>query len=62
MTSYLNDDFEGGCTTFFLPSDKEGVLDALAIRPCAGCIMVFPHGATGGTLLHEGSEVTRGIK
>ena len=35
---YLNDDFEGGCTTFFTPSAREpGVLDArglLALPPC----------------------------
>ena len=30
---YLNDDFEGGSTTFYLPSLKEGVLDTHAVQP-----------------------------
>lgn len=61
---YLNhhDEFEGGCTTFFLPSATEGHLDARPIRPQQGSVMFFPHGDTGGALLHEGSAVTAGAK
>ena len=47
---YLNDgsDFEGGCTTFFIPSATEGYLNAWPVRPMAGSVMCFPHGDTGG--------------
>ncbi|KAF5370923.1 hypothetical protein D9615_009813 [Tricholomella constricta] len=59
---YLNDDFDGGCTTFFLPSSTQGVLEARPVTPRAGTVCVFPHGAAKGSLLHEGSGVTRGAK
>ncbi|CED83925.1 Prolyl 4-hydroxylase, alpha subunit [Phaffia rhodozyma] len=55
---YLNDSFSNGCTTFFVPDpDRDGVLDARPVRPLAGSALVFPHGATLGSLLHEGSPV-----
>ncbi|KAG0244533.1 hypothetical protein BGW41_007296 [Actinomortierella wolfii] len=59
---YLNDEFEGGGTTFFLPSADEGFLDAWAISPRAGSVLCFPHGDAEGSLLHEGSPVLRGAK
>ena len=60
---YLNDDFSGGCTTFFTPSSREhGVLDARGVRPLACAALVFPHGDMLGALLHEGSAVTQGAK
>ncbi|KAJ7779201.1 hypothetical protein B0H16DRAFT_808617 [Mycena metata] len=59
---YLNDDFDGGCTTFFLPSAEHGVLEARPVKPRTGTVCVFPHGAARGSLLHEGSGVTRGAK
>ncbi len=44
---YLNEDFEGGCTTFFLPNARrEGTMDAFPVRPRAGSVLVFPHGDT----------------
>jgi len=54
--------FDGGCTTFFLPSAQPGWIDAAAVVPTAGCALVFPHGEAAGSLLHEGSAVTRGAK
>ncbi|KAF9049331.1 hypothetical protein BDZ89DRAFT_1057682 [Hymenopellis radicata] len=58
MLIYLNDGFEGGCTTYFLPSAATlGVLDARPIRPRKGTVAFFPHGAAKGSLLHEGSGV-----
>ena len=54
--------FEGGCTTFFLPGPRVGWLDAKGVVPQAGCALVFPHGDAKGSLLHEGSAVTRGAK
>jgi hypothetical protein len=50
---YLNDDFAGGCTTFFLPSAEHGVLEARPVKPRTGTVCVFPHGAARGSLLHE---------
>lgn len=58
---YLNDDFEGGETTYFLPRKESGI-DAFPIAPRAGCVAVFPHGDAKGSLLHEGSGVTKGVK
>eukprot|EP00930_Biecheleria_cincta_P096058 TRINITY_DN87934_c0_g1_i1.p1 TRINITY_DN87934_c0_g1~~TRINITY_DN87934_c0_g1_i1.p1 ORF type:complete len:693 (+),score=143.62 TRINITY_DN87934_c0_g1_i1:33-2081(+) len=60
---YLNDDFDGGCTTFFVPQpSKEGTLESRPVRPRTGSATVFPHGDTGVPLLHEGSSVTQGTK
>ncbi|KAJ7621366.1 hypothetical protein FB45DRAFT_839261 [Roridomyces roridus] len=59
---YLNDDFDGGCTTFFLPAAEQGVLEARPVKPRTGTVCVFPHGAARGSLLHEGSGVTEGAK
>ncbi|KAJ3180199.1 hypothetical protein HDU85_004202 [Gaertneriomyces sp. JEL0708] len=59
---YLNEDFEGGATTFFLPSKTVGVMDAFPVRPRTGCVLCFPHGDTTGSLLHEGSALAKGAK
>ncbi|GIL75923.1 hypothetical protein Vretimale_5604 [Volvox reticuliferus] len=61
---YLNDDFEGGATTFYTPAQQGSgcCLEAHSVRPVAGNILVFPHGDTQGSLVHEGSAVTRGSK
>jgi hypothetical protein len=59
---YLNDDFEGGETTFFTPSMREGVMNAYPVRPIAGSIALFPHGDSKGALLHEGTGVRSGAK
>jgi hypothetical protein len=58
---YLNDDFDGGCTTFYLPSSKIGTLNARPVQPRTGSVLCFPHGEVG-CLLHEGSGVLRGAK
>lgn len=59
---YLNDDAEGGATTFFLPSHEVGFMDSFGVTPRKGCILVFPHGEVAGSLLHEGSPVLSGAK
>lgn len=59
---YLNDEFEGGETTFFLPAAREGQLNAYPVRPVMGAVAVFPHGDTNGALLHEGTGVRKGAK
>jgi hypothetical protein len=59
---YLNDEFEGGETTFFLPSAREGCMNAYQVRPIQGSVALFPHGETEGSLLHEGTGVRQGVK
>ena len=44
---YLNDDFEGGETSF----------DTISIKGEKGMMLIFLH-----SLSHEGKEVTKGIK
>lgn len=59
---YLNDEFSGGETTFFVPSEEGEGLCARAVRPMQGNVLVFPHGDTAGSLVHEGSGVSKGAK
>ncbi|KXZ56302.1 hypothetical protein GPECTOR_1g266 [Gonium pectorale] len=61
---YLNDGFEGGATTFYTPAPpgSGACLEAHSVKPVAGNILVFPHGDTMGSLVHEGAAVTRGSK
>lgn len=61
---YLNDEeFKGGETTFFWPGQATPhTLQAKGIKPCAGNVVVFPHGDTSGALVHEGSLVREGFK
>ncbi|KAF1836462.1 hypothetical protein BDW02DRAFT_567052 [Decorospora gaudefroyi] len=59
---YLNDEFKGGETTFFIPSVKEGVINAYPVKPIIGSVAVFPHGEAQGALLHEGTGVVEGAK
>ena len=59
---YLNDDFDGGHTTFLIPAaEEEGVLNAFPVNPVRGGVLVFPHG-TCAAPLHEGSPVLRRCK
>ena len=57
---YLNDEFEAGETTFFLPSAREGCMNAYPVKPIQGSVVMFPHGETEGSLLHEGTGVHQG--
>ncbi|KAL5333683.1 hypothetical protein BJX70DRAFT_380191 [Aspergillus crustosus] len=59
---YLNDEFEGGETTFFMPAASEGTLNAYPVRPVMGSVAIFPHGEANGALLHEGTGVRKGAK
>jgi len=59
---YLNDDFRGGETKFYLPSGQRGqysVHDSPAKRGAALC---FFHGNHPLSPLHEGSLVHEGVK
>lgn len=57
---YLNDEFEAGETTYFLPGAREGTLNAYLIKPIQGGIALFPHGEVVWNLLHEGTGVQKG--
>lgn len=59
---YLNDEFEAGETTFFMPSIRDGVMNAYPVKPVMGAVAVFPHGEGKGALLHEGTGVRNGAK
>ncbi|KAI0994917.1 hypothetical protein K3495_g13263 [Podosphaera aphanis] len=59
---YLNDDFEGGETTFFLPSAMEGHMNAYPVKPIQGSLIMFPHGDAHHGLLHEGTGVLKQTK
>ncbi|KAK2616415.1 hypothetical protein QQS21_000657 [Conoideocrella luteorostrata] len=59
---YLNDEFEGGETMFYMPATREGTLNAYPVRPVMGAVAVFPHGESKGALLHEGTSVRKGAK
>jgi hypothetical protein len=59
---YLNDEFDAGETTFFLPSAREGSMNAYQVKPIQGSIAMFPHGDTEGSLLHEGTGVRQSSK
>jgi hypothetical protein len=57
---YLNDGFDGGTTTFYLPvPGSSSGLNAVRIRPKAGAVLIFPQGNTA-SLVHEGAQVTAG--
>jgi prolyl 4-hydroxylase len=51
---YLNEDFSGGETTFFL--DDEG-LNKLPVVPKTGSVLLFQH-----DIMHEGSKLVKGTK
>ncbi|KAJ4421897.1 hypothetical protein N0V82_003497 [Gnomoniopsis sp. IMI 355080] len=57
---YLNDEFEAGETTYFLPGPREGTLNAYPLKPIQGSVALFPHGEVDGNLLHEGTGVQKG--
>ncbi|KAK1982654.1 prolyl 4-hydroxylase [Colletotrichum cereale] len=59
---YLNDEFEGGETTYFLPAAREGTLNAYPVRPVMGGVAMFPHGDARDAPLHEGTGVRKGAK
>ena len=61
---YLSAGFEGGCTSYFVPSAEAHApcLRARGILPSTGSIAIFPHGQSEGSLLHEGSPLLSGTK
>jgi hypothetical protein len=47
------------CSIHFAGEKQVGVLDARSVVPVQGNVMVFPHGGTKGSLVHEGSAVVQ---
>eukprot|EP00656_Telonema_subtile_P020472 TRINITY_DN21595_c0_g1_i1.p1 TRINITY_DN21595_c0_g1~~TRINITY_DN21595_c0_g1_i1.p1 ORF type:complete len:288 (+),score=51.82 TRINITY_DN21595_c0_g1_i1:51-914(+) len=60
VTLYLNDCFEQGHTTFYPDGDVGGA--AVPVTPVMGSAIVFPHGASSLSPLHEGSPPSEGVK
>jgi hypothetical protein len=71
---YLNDDFEGGTTTFFMPPEQSRASHGDAkvaeastqlrrhrVKPVTGSALCFPQSSIA-SLLHEGSPVIHGTK
>lgn len=59
---YLNDDFDGGPTTFYVPSAASGCLEARSVAPQMGAVLCFPHGEDRDSPVHEGGVVREGAK
>ena len=62
---YLDDDYDGGETSFLVSSGREAEAEASRIVSVAvpkGSALCFFHGEHHLSPLHEGSLVTRGIK
>jgi hypothetical protein len=57
---YLNDDFTGGETRFYIANGNGG-MTVHGIIPQQGSVLCFPQGNTA-SLVHEGSAVTDGCK
>jgi len=39
-----------------------GYIEVRKVEPQLGAVLVFPHGSASGSLVHEGSAVTQGVK
>merc|ERR1719362_162043 len=59
---YLNDDFEGGNTTFFQPSWNPQWKISAQVPPVPGNGLCFFHGDHPDSPRHEGSPVLHGVK
>lgn len=57
---YLNDDFDGGATRFFVHEDEDAAVPE--VRPKRGAALCFFHGQHPLSPVHEGGLVTRGTK
>ena len=55
---YLNDGFDGGHTTFYVPSGDSN-LKSYKVEPQMGGVLCFPQGNVA-SLIHEGSRVLEG--
>eukprot|EP00428_Durinskia_dybowskii_P083860 CAMPEP_0170442112 /NCGR_PEP_ID=MMETSP0117_2-20130122/47246_1 /TAXON_ID=400756 /ORGANISM="Durinskia baltica, Strain CSIRO CS-38" /LENGTH=292 /DNA_ID=CAMNT_0010702683 /DNA_START=71 /DNA_END=946 /DNA_ORIENTATION=- len=42
--------------------EGEGRIEVHRVKPQLGSVLVFPHGTSSGSLVHEGSAVTKGVK
>eukprot|EP00935_MAST-01C_sp_MAST-1C-sp1_P000876 g876.t1 len=62
---YLNDDFDGGQTTFYTPVAQDGdVVDVFvqAVEPKQGAALCFFHGTHELSALHESASIGSGTK
>ena len=59
---YLDDDYTGGETTFFVPDQGQRSGSLVSVAVPKGSVLCFFHGEHEHSLLHEGSLVTKGVK
>lgn len=59
---YLNDNFDGGSTRFYLQQGRGNTYSVHDVQAVRGSAMCFFHGEHELSHLHEGAQVTRGTK
>jgi hypothetical protein len=59
---YLDGEYEGGETTFFVPDESGTRGELVSVTVPRGGVLCFFHGEHPLSLLHEGSTIRRGLK
>ena len=59
---FLNENFEGGSTEFYVRAQNEKAPDPVAVRTPRGGVLCFPHGTHPMHCLHSSGPVTSGVK
>ena len=59
---FLNEDFEGGSTEFYIRAQNKNAPETVAVRTPQGGVLCFPHGTHPMHCLHSSEPVARGVK
>jgi predicted 2-oxoglutarate/Fe(II)-dependent dioxygenase YbiX len=59
---FLSDDYEGGRTQFYLPSNNQGEATVINVRTPIGGVLCFPHGMHPLHCLHGSEAIVSGSK
>jgi len=59
---FLSDDYEGGSTQFYLPSNKPGETTVVNVKTPVGGVLCFPHGMHPLHCLHSSEAIVSGTK
>jgi len=59
---FLSDDYAGGSTQFYLPSNKPGEATVVNVQTPAGGVLCFPHGMHPLHCLHSSEAIVSGTK